>query len=119
MEVGHEVDAPAEQKDDEAAAEDVKGELLAVGTAGDASGEGEDDRASDEEEEGGKDEVGEGPTAPGGVPEGPPDVGAVAGVVDYDHERDGETTEDVDREDARRRCGLHGEHDRLWEGIWV
>ena len=61
---------------------------------------GEDDGGADEEEEVGEDEVGEGEAVPGGVVELSVGVGPVAGVVDEDHEGDGEAAEDVDGEDA-------------------
>jgi hypothetical protein len=61
---------------------------------------GEDDGGADEEEEVGEDEVGEGEAVPGGVVELGVGVGPVAGVVDEDHEGDGEAAEDVDGEDS-------------------
>ena len=67
---------------------------------GDAGVEREDDGGADEEEEVGEDEVGEGEAVPGGVVELGVGVGPVAGVVDEDHEGDGEAAEDVDGEDA-------------------
>ena len=71
---------------------------------GDAGVEREDDGGADEEEEVGEDEVGEGEAVPGGVVELGVGVGPVAGVVDEDHEGDGEAAEDVDGEDAIWGC---------------
>ena len=62
--------------------------------------DGKDDGDADEEEEVGEDEVGEGEAVPFGVVELGVDVVPVAGIVDEDHERDGEAAEDVDGEDA-------------------
>ena len=62
----------------------------------------EDDGRADEEEEVGEDEVGEGEAVPGGVIELGKGVGPVAGVVDEDHEGDGDAAEDIDGEDASR-----------------
>ena len=70
-----------------------------------AAVERKDGGGSDEEEEVGEDEVGEGPAVPGGVVELLVDVGPVAGVVDEDHEGDGDAAEDVDGEDALAGAG--------------
>ena len=69
-------------------------------SAGEAGLHGEDDGGADEEEEVGEDEVCEGEAVPGGVVELGVGVGPVAGVVDEDHEGDGEAAEDVDGEDS-------------------
>ncbi len=97
--------------------------------AGDAGLEREDDGGADDEEEVGEDEVGEGEAVPLGVVELGVGVGPVAGIVDEDHEGDGEAAKDVDGEDAGgcwagRWGGLHvdpmiayGGVD--WEDLWV
>ncbi len=87
-------------EDEEGATDDVEGEGSLRCSAGEAGLHGEDDGGSDEEEEVGKDEVREGEAVPGGVVELGVGVGPVAGVVDEDHEGDGEAAEDVDGEDT-------------------
>ena len=72
----------------------------AAGAFSDAGLEGEDDGHADEEEEAGKDEIGEGPAVPWSVVELRVDVGPVSGVVDEDHEGDGDAAESVDGENA-------------------
>ena len=56
-----------------------------------------------------KDEVGEGEAIPLGVVELTIDVGRVAGIVDQDHEGDGDAAKDIDGEDAWGG-DLHGDH---------
>ena len=91
-----------EREDFEAAKDDVAGERLAAVAFGGAGVERKDDGGADEEEEGWEDEVGEGPAVPGGVVERVEDVVPIAGIVDQDHEGDGEAAEEVDGEDAGR-----------------
>ena len=85
--------------------------------------EREDDGRADEEEEVGEDEVGEGEAVPGGVVELRVGVGPVAGIVDEDHEGDGEAAEDVDGEDAGGSGGGGGDGRRhgishVGRGTW-
>jgi hypothetical protein len=92
-------------------AEDVSGEGELAVAAIHAALEGEDGGDADDEEEVGEDEVGEGEAVPGGVVELRVDVGPVAGIVDEDHESDGEAAENVYCKDALRGGlgdGLHG-----------
>ena len=70
----------------------------------DAGLQRQDDGCADEEEEVGEDKVGEGEAVPFGVVELGVDVRPVAGVVDENHEGDGEAAEDVDGEDAAGWC---------------
>ena len=103
MKVRIEAEEEIESEDGGAAAEDVEGEGAARFASADAGVEREDDGRADEEEEVGEDEVGEGEAVPGGVIELGEGVGPVAGVVDEDHEGDGESAEDVDGENASGR----------------
>ncbi len=96
----------------------MAGEGLAAVAFCRAGVEREDDGGADEKEEGWEDEVGEGPAVPGGVVEGREDVGPVAGIVDQDHEGDGDAAQEVDGEDAGwagdGALGLLG----CWSGGW-
>jgi|SRR5579862_465524 len=100
-----EVEEEVERENDDGAAEDVKGEFFSGLAAGDAGLEREDDGGADHEEEVGEDEVGEGEAVPCCVVELGVGVGPVAGVVDENHEGDGEAAEDVDGEDSVGRGG--------------
>ncbi len=82
------------------AANHVKGECAFAIAACDAGLQREDDGGANQEEEVGEDEVGESESIPGRVIELSVDVGPVAGIVDQDHEGDGEAAQDVDGEDA-------------------
>jgi hypothetical protein len=84
-------------------AEDVAGERGAAVAAGHAGLRRENDGDADEKEEAGEDEVGEGEAVPGGVVKLRVDVGPVAGIVDEDHQGDGEATQDVDGLNTRSR----------------
>ena len=98
-------------EDGDGAAKHVEGERALAVASCDAGVEGQDDGDADEEEEVGEDEVGEGEAVPCGVVELRVDVAPVAGIVDEDHEGDGEAAEDVDGEDALRSGlgdGVHG-----------
>jgi len=72
------------------AAEDVAGERGAAVAAGHAHLRGKHDRDANEEEEAREDEVGEGEAIPGSVIKLRVDMAPVAGIVDEDHQRDGE-----------------------------
>jgi hypothetical protein len=100
VEVGKGGEEELDGEERRGSAEDVQGEGAARLAAGDAGVEREDDGDAYEEEEVGEDEVGCGEAVPGGVVELGVDVGPVAGVVDENHEGDGETAQDVDGEDA-------------------
>src|ERR1019366_5227333 len=84
------------------ATEHVEGEHALGVAAGDAGLKREDDGRADEEEEVGKDEIGKGESIPFCVIELRVDVAPVAGIVDENHEGDGEAAEDVYRKDALR-----------------
>lgn len=96
----------------------MKGEGAAAFSAAEARLDGKDDGGADHEEEVRKDEIGEGESIPLGVVELRVGLGPVAGVVDEDHEGDGDAAEDVDGEDAVGGGPLwHVIHDRLWGGV--
>jgi len=102
-----EAEEDVDGEDGGAAAEDVNGEgatggsiQCAAGAAADAGVEREDDCSAYEEEKVGEYEVGKGEAVPGGVIELGEGVGPVSGIVDEDHEGDGDAAEDVDGEDA-------------------
>ena len=120
VEVWVETEEEIEREDDSTAPEDVHGEGSPAFSPSNAGLEREDDGGADEEQEVGEDDVSEGEPVPIGVVELCVGLGPVAGVVDEDHEADGEATKYVDGEDACRDCcsgsglTLHGEHDRSW-----
>ena len=71
--------------------------------------EREDDGGADEEEEVGKDEIGKGEAVPFGVVELRVGVGPVAGIVDQNHEGDGDASQDIYGQDTTGgRCGGNG-----------
>ncbi len=76
----------------------------------------EDDGGADHERGSWGRRVGEGESIPGGVIELAIGVGPVAGVVDEDHERDGETAEDVDRGERVPMCREERQRERSMAG---
>src|ERR1017187_9982984 len=96
VEVGEGGEEDVDRKEHDGAPEDVQRERAAGLATGQSRLQREDDGCADQEEEVGKDEVGEGEAVPGGVVELGVDVGPVAGIVDQDHEGDGEAAENVD-----------------------
>lgn len=101
VEVGVEAEEEIDSEDDGRPAEDVKGQGAARFPSADAGLEREDDGGADDEEEVGEDEVGKGETVPFSVVQLRIGVGPVTGIIDQDHEGDGDSAKDVDGEDAR------------------
>lgn len=102
VEVRIEAEEEIESEDGGAAADDVKAECAAGFALADARIQRQDNGGADEEEEVGEDDVGEGEAVPGGVVKLGEGVGPVAGIVDKNHEGDGEAAENVDGEYAGR-----------------
>src|SRR6202044_3495580 len=90
-----------QEEDFQTAKNYMAGERLAAVAFCGAGVERKDDGGTDQEEESWEDEVGEGPAIPRGVVERREDVVPIAGIVDQDHEGDGDAAEEVDGEDAR------------------
>ena len=109
VEVGEGGEEDVDGEENGGAPEDVERERAGRLAAGEARREREDDGGADQEEEVGKDEVGEGEAVPGGVVELGVDVGPVAGIVDQDHEGDGEAAKGIDGEDAAAEAGGIGD----------
>jgi hypothetical protein len=114
MKVGVGAQKHLDREDDCGAAEEVSGKAESGVASSNTGLKGEDDRHADEEEEAGEDEIGEGPAIPNSVIELRVDVRPVTGIVDENHEGDGDPSEDVDGDDAGRWCGGSG---AVWH--WV